>query len=312
MNFSDQDMDEAIKWHLRLSDDDADWGAFTLWLEAKESHRQAYEFVAVHNREIDLCRADIAAAIPANDDDASPMGRRQSWVAGIAACLALLGVVSYLNPFSGPDEVVQIATGTGERRVIALAEGVNVNVAANSRLTITKGDIAQVSLQKGAAYFEAPADPAASFEIQVGDYQVRDIGTQFGVSRGSGVVTVTVADGAVALSTRKTSSLTIKAGRGIQIDEKNQRSRVFMVARDTVAGWRYGSLIYEKAPIHTVAADIERTIGFPIKLDPAVSDQSFSGILKIGDGSKLVSDFSQITGLKAEKRDDAIYFRSAP
>lgn len=312
MNFSDQHIDEAIQWHLRLKDDDADWPAFTRWLEADESHRQAYDFVAVNDLEIDRCLSEISASLPANDDEPVVKNQRGFWAAGMAACLALFGATNYLNPFSNAPETLLVETATGEQKSIDLAEGVSVQVAANSSLKIVKGDIAQVTLEKGAAYFAAPADPDASFAVQVGNFQVRDIGTQFGVSRGSGVVTLTVADGAVAVSSDTVSELKLRAGRGVQINEKDQKSRIFSVSKENVAGWRSGSLVYENTPIQTVAADIERTIGVPIKVDPALAEKSFSGILKIGNGSRLLDDFSSISGIKTEKRDDAIYFNSAP
>lgn len=312
MNFSDQHIDEAIEWHLRLKDDDADWAAFTRWLEADEAHRHAYDFVAVNDLEIDRYLPQISVRLPANDDVPVAKNQRGFWAAGMAACLALLGVTTYLNPFSNTPETLLVETAIGEQQTIALADGVSVQVAANSSLKIVKGDVAHVTLEKGAAYFAAPADPAASFAVQVGNYQVRDIGTQFGVSRGSGVVTLTVADGAVAVSSDTVSELKLRAGRGLQISEKDQKSRIFSVSKESVAGWRSGSLVYENTPIQTVAADIERTIGIPIMLDPTLAEKSFSGILKIGNGSKLVDDFSRITGIKAEKRDNAIYFNSAP
>lgn len=89
---------EAIAWHVRLRDDNAEaWEAFALWLEADPTHADAYDALARADDDLHVSAipAAPAAATPAAaNDDALPGQRRLGWglagLGGLAAALLLL------------------------------------------------------------------------------------------------------------------------------------------------------------------------------------------------------------------------------
>jgi transmembrane sensor len=68
------------------------------------------------------------------------------------------------------------------------------------------------------------------------------------------------------------------------------------VAAADVGSWRRGRLVYSNTPLSIVAADLSRYSGKVVTVDPRIRDQEFTGVLAIGDGSKL---FDNIAALMA-------------
>ena len=313
MTQSDQHRDTAIEWHVRLSGEDADWDAFTLWLEADVAHRLAYDQIALADRQVDTHLPALKSARPVNDDEVdhgSNASGRWKVTATAAVLVALLSGGAMFWQVQQPSSETYV-TGPRATRVIALADGASIQLDRNSRIELTQGIIAKVRLEKGAAFFDAPSDPNPSFEVQVGDYHVRDIGTQFGVSRSGGHVQVQVATGEVQIAPEIGAALSLRQGRGIQIAEKNGHTRAYHVAPTQVSSWRAGQLSYDDIPVAVVIADIQRSSGLTLAADPRIADQHFTGVLIIGDGTRLVSDFSTLTGFVAERRGKTLYFRAA-
>jgi transmembrane sensor len=119
---------------------------------------------------------------------------------------------------------------------------------------------------------------------------------------------VQVAAGAIVLAAAAQNGLQLKPGQGIEIAEKSDQARLYKIQPNHVAGWQIGQLTYDDVPISVVVGDLQRASGLTLALDPRIADQRFTGVLTIGDGARLVSDFSHLTGFVAEKRGQAIIF----
>lgn len=313
MTQSDRHIDAAIEWHVRLSGDDADWDGFSLWLEADPAHRHAYDQIALADRQLDAHLPALRAARAANDDAPGQgifASGRWASAALAAALVVLLGGGTLLWQARQPKGAVY-ETGPAATRMIALADGARIHLDRNSKILLTQDEIAEVRLDKGAAFFDAPADPDPSFDVRVGDYRIQDIGTQFGVSRFGGQVQVQVATGEVQVAPDNGEALSLRQGRGLQIAENSGHTRAYHIAPTQVSSWRTGQLIYDDIPIAVVVADIQRSSGLTLAADPRIADQHFTGVLIIGDGTRLVSDFSTLTGFVAERRGKTVYFRPA-
>ena len=207
----------------------------------------------------------------------------------------------------------QIYTSSAQGpRWIALKEGVAVRLDRNSRISVRQGDVAEVSLEKGAAYFTAPSDPDPAFDVMVGAYHIRDIGTRFAVTRGQdGQAFVAVARGAVAVADQKGARVRLDKGQAAALPQKSGKIRLYRIAPAQVASWQQGQLAYEQAPLAQVIADLARTSGLTLALDPRIANQDFTGVIVIGDGTQLVADFAHLTGLVPQRQGQTIYFRPA-
>ncbi len=311
MTQSNRFMDDAIDWHVRLTGDDADWDGFILWLEADPAHREAYDAVVRADDRLSELLPSLGSGMGANDDDAGVSVPSRWRPAGIAAAVTVfLASAALLWQAQSPASEIY-TTGPTQSRTIALADGATIHMDRNSTLQLTRGEVNRVTLEKGAAFFDAPPDPDPSFDVRVGTYRVQDIGTEFGVTRGAQELQVQVAQGTVRIGPQGGNSLPLTQGRGLLISERSGRMRAFAIAPSQVSSWRSGQLAYEDIPVSVVIADLQRSSGLTITVDPRIADTHFTGVLMIGDGTRLVSDFSSLTGFVAEKRGKAVHFSPA-
>lgn len=303
--------DEAIEWHIRLAEDDADWDGFTLWLEADPAHRQAYDLISQAEDKLAAYLPDLQAKLPANDDMPVPayssVRRWQPIAVSALFAVMMVGGGAFWQ-MRAPAETLYTTDGAAPR-TIALANGAAIKLDRNSEIRVTEGDISKIIVNHGAAFFDAPPDPDPSFDVHIGAYRVSDVGTKFAITREQGTVQVQVAQGMVRVGADAGPLVSLQQGRAVHISENTGQTRVYRINPEVVASWRTGQLTYDNAPISAVMGDLQRHSGLTIKLDPRIADQHFTGVLPIGDGTKLVSDFSSLTGFEAERRGKTIYLR---
>jgi transmembrane sensor len=92
------------------------------------------------------------------------------------------------------------ATGVGEQRVVALADGSTVELNTRSRIRLRfTPERRTIDLVEGQALFHVAKDAARPFIVYSDRVRVRAVGTQFDVYRKKGRTTVTVLEGRVAV-----------------------------------------------------------------------------------------------------------------
>ena len=302
----DSVIEAAVAWHAGQMRDDFDWDAFTLWLEADPRHRLAFDEIASLDETVERHRDRIASLLAGDDVEqplartpasAPPRGVRWSGWAGGAIAAALVAAVAL--PVALRDAAIDYRTATGETRVIALANGVHVQLASGSRLTVANRKAQEIKLA-GAAWFDVSHDPARTLTIRAGPYRITDIGTRFDVSTATGGVKVAVAKGSLWVSEGGLAApVQLREGQHLLVSPAIGVAEVSAVAPENVASWRKGRLMYQDVPLSLVAAEVSRYAGHKVVADPAVAARRFSGVLPIGDGSALVGKLAQIANLSA-------------
>lgn len=303
-------IDAAADWHARIDAPDMDWTAFGVWLEADPAHREAYDAVASLDAEIADAAPAIAALLPANDDDAvqapSPSHtRRWRWAAGgaggaLAAGLALL----VLAPLATEAPTQLYTTGRADLRSVTLADGSKMEMDRGSRLSVSGGKAPVIDLADGAASFTVRHDPARTLMVRAGGYEIRDIGTRFDVVNARGRLSVAVAEGQVSVAPVGGTAIDtamLRAGQRLDIDAVTGTAERRAIAPAAVSDWRDGRLDYDGAPLPLVAADISRYAGTPLVVDPSAAGLRFSGVLTIGDGSRLVDQLRAVLPIRARR-----------
>lgn len=288
-------LDEAIAWHQSLEREDADWDAYLAWLEADPRHREAYDEIALLDRAVDDHAPELKRFVDPEPTIVSTPQRskRRPWLYGsVAAALAVAVSVPMLRP--APD--VTYSTGAGQTRRVAIGDGISAELAPSTRLVAMAGDPRKLELASGEAYFDVAHDPSRALAIQAGDFRVTDIGTKFGMTLGGDSVRVAVAEGNVSVGAADGAPTRVAAGEQlIALNIDHSATKRAISAKD-VGSWRHGRLVYNEAPLSAVAADLSRYSGKTVTVDPALRDRQFSGVIVVGDGSKL---FDTLSGLMA-------------
>lgn len=303
--------DEAEAWHRTLEGTEADWDAYTIWLEADLSHRLAFDQVELAHRVVDDRLGNLSdSAFAAPSLAAVSYSSRRGWMLGALATALTLAVGIPLFWPSPADTV--FATGSGETRRVSVGAGVNVDLAPSTRLLAHRRDATDLELVQGDAIFTVSHNPRHQLSIKAGPYSVTDIGTTFGVNLSVNAVKVGVAEGRLTVVDGDGTSTIVSAGEQLIALRRQGTVRLGVYNRQDVGSWRQGRLVYVDTPLSVVAADISRFSGKTVIVDPTIGDQSFSGVLAIGDGSKLLANLGDILGLSYEQTGDSARLKPGP
>ncbi|MEG3125121.1 FecR family protein [Sphingomonas sp. GB1N7] len=304
-------IDEALAWHQALETDDADWDGYTLWLEADPRHRAAFNEIALTNRIVDVHRLHLRATLPEAAVAAVPSRSPQRWwLAGAAAAAAAVAAVA-LPLAMRPADDVTYATAARSRH-IALPSGITIDLAPASTLIVKGGDTSRLELAGGEAFFDVAHDPRRSLSIKAGNSSVSDIGTRFAINLTAETMLVGVADGQVRVDPAGSNPpIHVAAGEQLSVAQSSGKPSVGAVDSADIGSWRRGRLSYSNAPLEVVAADISRYLGKTVTMEAGIGDRRFSGVLTIGDGSKLLPTLSQIMALSYTVDGDHIRIGAA-
>ncbi len=319
--------EQAIAWHVRLNGGaaaEADWLAFTTWLEADPSHNEAYDHVALAWDTAGQVApsfetltdkqggnvVSLAFARLKKTAQARPVAFGGGFGAAIAATLMLLVAPTLITQNDVLDGV-SYATGIGEQRNVTLADGSTIMLNTNTALEVTYGKKARnVHLTKGEAFFTVHHDAARPFVVAANDISITDVGTRFNVRADTALTQVSVTEGIVDVKVNPTAdsfqAKRLKAGDQA-VREAGKPLTVSTFDAERLTAWQQGQLVFDNDNLGTVTAELNRYFTRPVKLADAGLDQlRFSGVLQIADQNKAVRDLTLFLNLRAEENQHGI------
>lgn len=273
--------EEAVDWAARVADRDfTDWDGFTAWLEADADRSARYDAAVVALADVERTVAQLPAATSAV---ATPLRKpvparlhAARWL-GAAAAAAVIGAIGG-NAWQERAQPYVVETRAGEQRVLALADGSSVILAAGSRLLLDRADQRRATVDAGEALFRVRHDASRPFRVGAGGLTLTDIGTVFDVKRAGALTRVAVAEGAVLVDPDG-AALRLDAGETVVAD--GDRLVAGRVEVSDVGAWHEGRLAYDGAPLSEVAADLSRQLGRRVRVSPAVAARQFRGTLDV-------------------------------
>jgi transmembrane sensor len=213
---------EAAEWFARMKDPHVpleDRQRFLRWLKQSQVHVAEYLRVAsidgnVRSAQLTfiLTGEDPSNVVPlfVGENDRSTTRTIGSLRWKIAAGIAVLAVATLLSLGVGTVwSERSIETAPGEWQTVNLADGSELRLGPNTRLTLDIGDKRRaIALVRGEAYFKVAKDASRPFLVQANAYAVRAVGTEFAVASRKDEVIVTVREGQVRVSpnTKSTKS----------------------------------------------------------------------------------------------------------
>lgn len=289
-------LEEAMDWLLRLKDElecpraAAD---FKAWLDRSERNRTAWRSALktwallgeVEPRHAHLWRQESA--------DVVPLPRRRRWVAATALALA----ASLLLFLAAPTLMIRLQadfrTGTGESRVVTLADGSAVNLSAGSAIDVEMTpEGRRVRLLAGQAFFDVAHDAGRPFTVEAGAARVAVLGTAFDVALDEAATTVQLARGAVGISGDGTSREVAEMAPGdvATVDGKTGVIIRATMPLEEIGAWRSGRLFVEDVTIDSVVARLQRYHSAWISVpDRALGRQRVTGLYDLNDPDRALN-----------------------
>ncbi|HZS61610.1 MAG TPA: FecR domain-containing protein [Gemmatimonadaceae bacterium] len=216
--------------------------------------------------------------------------RRPFPVSVIAAAAVLLIAVlidrTVAHKGATQGAVREVATATGQRATIDLADGSRVILGPRSRISTPEhfGDGPRDVTLVGEAYFEVQHDSAHPFRVHAANGVAEDIGTRFVVRAYAGepVLRVVVAEGRVRVARDGGVPVALGGGQLANLDAAGVAS-VRGVDTAAYVAFSDGRLVFDGTPLEEVVAELGRWYDLDVRLAlPAYADHhisaSFTGL----------------------------------
>ncbi len=319
----DQRFDAAAAWYVLLAGNvtEDDWRAYSVWLEADPQNREAFDAVLAMSDTIDREKTLLADGMRSRDEQStilpfrSQASRRRfvGWMAAAAAVAAAITVGVFVRaPQVQSSQTQTWATGIGEHKDVALADGSQIRLNTDTAIVVTlAGNRRAVRLERGEATFDVAHDTARPFIVAVGDRQVEVVGTAFDILRDNHAVTVTVARGIVAVSSTGDTATTSRLEAGDQYlgREGDIAYRIAKVDPAKVLAWQDGRLIFEDVPLEDVVASLNRYFDQKVIVEESARDLRFSGILKIDDEPSILRRLESFLPVTTQSRGNGLILK---
>lgn len=260
----------------------ADERELDVWL-ADATNRALYDGLAVTALDLQQVRrprlASDAAPAAVQRTAALAAARpwrpwRRAWAPALLSVLLLAGGGGWYWWDQHPSYVLDIATGPGEMRALALPDGTRVTLNFDSRLKVRYYPRRRnAELAGGEAFFQVAPNAHKPFTVDSGASQVRVVGTAFNLRSGPPQFVVKVLEGKVEVRPDRRRAdapvLQLGAGAGVSVDAVSGRHTAVPAAADAVGDWRNGQLVFAQTPLAEVAAELARYLGKPVRVEGA-------------------------------------------
>ncbi len=252
--------------------------------------------------------AELHAAV-----EAKRSRRMFAGVSSIAATFVAAVALSVAMWSPAPDAQFY-ETAVGERRIVQLEDGSQVQLNTNSKLkTEFSEGVRHVSLERGEAFFEVAHNKERPFVVNAGKTDVTVLGTQFNVRLGASSNLVSVLSGLVAVSQHARDG---QAGKelarlteGQQVEHMPSMNDAVVSEFDesSVFAWRTGKAMYEKTPLVEVVEDLNRYFKSPLEIaDDEIENLPVTGTFNLNDQNVVVDALESAFSLMAVKRIDGV------
>jgi transmembrane sensor len=231
-----------------------------------------------------------------------PFGEDRWWWlsggVGVAALVALFALwplrLGSGGSLTGPT-VYQ--TGVGGLKDIHLSDGSSIVLGGRTKVAVTfSARRRSVSLTEGQAWFKVTHDPQRPFVVAAGDGTITDVGTAFLVTRDSDRVVVTVTEGAVEVSAKRTmwstlgldhgfsprfvpTPIRVSRGEEFAFTDNGALGRIKPSDTHAATAWTGGRLTFDAQPLRYVIETVDRYSARHIAVNPSAGFLRFSGIV---------------------------------
>ena len=209
------------------------------------------------------------------------------WAAAIVLPICIAFFTYYLVDSSqtvGAPFIVK--ADKGDKATIELPDGTNVVLNSASQLSYLNNfgeNVRRVQLN-GEAYFKVAHDEKRAFIVQVGDLEVKVLGTSFNVSAYEDAkdVTVVLLEGKVGVYAQKISHI-MKPGDKIEYNKATHKITATQVHPNDYIEWTKGNMYFEKESLENIMKTLSRIYDVEIRFDSnKLPNEYFTGTIPGG------------------------------
>jgi transmembrane sensor len=225
-----------------------------------------------------------------------------------------------LHTLSGP-EFTTIATATGERRSVVLAEGIEVILGPSTSLELEQEIAGKRTVRlDGEAYFTVAHNQRRRLYVRTTSALIEDIGTAFNVRALAGAVRtdVAVVEGTVALRSARGAAtsatvLNVSSGSAGTVEGAAPPRLTPGVRTDDALAWTQGQLAFRDAPLSEVALELNRWYGLHVSIsDPSLATRTLSARFAGESMETVLNVITRTLGISYTLEGQRVTFQSQP
>jgi len=326
--------DEAAAWWLKLQAGEGhltaeEGDAFDAWLAADPANDTALQRCATAwNSLEELAGTPRMVALRADALEHMRRANQRRWAkpfrlggsAYAAAAALVLAIGGGGAWYLGMSDADRLATGMGERRTLALADGSHLSMDAQTQVAVTLSrDQRRLQIDAGRAKFDVAAEPNRPFTVEAGGHIVVATGTSFSTERVDGKLHVIVYEGkVVVLNGAMPDPQTLLALRnhpapgvvallpGQEFVVQDGASRG--VVRGDVPGsanWENGMLEFIEEPLSDAVAQLNRySTKAMVVTDARAAAIKVDGVFEAGQTDAFVEAMARVYPVRTRRRAD--------
>lgn len=209
------------------------------------------------------------------------------WVAAILLPVCVAFFTYYLldsSPTADSPFIVKAAKG--DKATIELPDGTNVVLNSASQLSYLNNfgeKVRRVQLN-GEAYFKVAHDEKHAFIVQIGDLEVKVLGTSFNISayKDDKEITVVLLEGKVGVYAQERSHI-MNPGDKIEYNKATHQIKTTQVHPTDYIEWTKGNMYFEKESLENIMKTLSRIYDVEIRFDSGkLPKEYFTGTIPGG------------------------------
>ena len=201
----------------------------------------------------------------------------------------------------------------GDKATVVLPDGTDVILNSASQLSYLRDfgkNERRVQLD-GEGYFQVAHDTRRTFIVQVGELEVKVLGTVFNVCAYNNEqdVTVVLLEGKVSVQT-PSSSLIMKPGEKMNYNKSTHKLTTEKVYPEDYVTWTKGSLYFQNESLDNIMKALSRAYDVTIRIDsPRIAEERFTGTIPGGGIQNALNIIMLTSPFRYEVKDSVIVLK---
>lgn len=318
-------LDEALDWVVRLKAGEPtrnDLAELQRWRRRSAAHEEAFRnaarlwrvaSVAAQELADEQCAGGIVSSPPPRSAPTRRAASRRAILGGALAA-SVAGYVVVQPPFGLWPSLGELSadhrTGKGERRKVALADDVSLELNTQTSVAVSSAhDALQIELISGEAFVAADRPPAKPLIILAEHGRITAAGARLNARCIDGTVSVTCLEGAVEVQKNERS---VRLRKGEQVSYSVAGiARSVAIDPSQVSAWRSGLLIFRDVPLAEVVDEVNRyRPGKIIITNADLKRRVVDGIFRLDRLENLVAQVQHLFGARATTLPGGVVFLS--
>lgn len=195
---------------------------------------------------------------------------------------------------------IEYSSEKGSVSSVKLDDGSVIWLSSGTKLALDKNtDGKTVARLNGEAYFDLVPNPKRNFVVDLGKFQVHDIGTTFNIRayESENKISTSLISGQIDLVQESGSSmLTVKPGEYVEYDKNNNNIEVTEHDPSEITAWKEGKFVFIDESLGDICKELERWYNIEISIeDQNLSEIKYNSVVKRSTTVEMVLKYLAVT-----------------